>query len=625
MIYVKQENKVIKFDGLDKKTYVLKSSNTEYPLISSEFDMENMFPGVYTLRTIEDGKFNLVKNFEIVDSMVMESTFTNFDKTVMDTYIHIYVSIHGNLVVAVTKNLMSNIKIDFINKTELDDKTIINYNHHITNKNETIKGFYLIERNTKQELKIDHDLTSLSIKYETMTVGLYDFFIKIDIDGFEVVKKVFVIPFRQQYKLVSFEKIFDDIVKFGYFYRTFKGRYLVLKFDHASKDIISHYENTESSLSNVILIGEQPIRANDNGFALFEHVRLNHPEYPIYYVIDRESDSLDKVKKLGNYVIFGSEEHFLKFKEARYIACSHHPNYLLPIDHPFFTKELKKKYVTFLQHGVMGTKYMANLYGNHIKEFNVDNFVVSSQREFDMIVKDFGYPKSRVKVTGLARYDKLLANDIDVVDNKILIMPTWRDYLNSSTVENFVRSTYNYNWTGLINQVKNAFPDHEIDLYLHVNMQKFIDYMDLDGVNILQDTSKVQEYMKESKVLITDYSSVGFDFSFLKKQVIYYQFDPNSFYGKFGSHLDIENELPGFISQEQDEIIGFLKEHFESGCVVQQEYLDRSNIFLKRDDKLYCEKNFEAVIGCNSKKLNLYKFKDVTRRIKLIPKFILKR
>ncbi|MEX6101942.1 CDP-glycerol glycerophosphotransferase family protein [Mammaliicoccus sciuri] len=30
---------------------------------------------------------------------------------------------------------------------------------------------------------------------------------------------------------------------------------------------------------------------------------------------------------------------------------------------------------------------------------------------------------------------------------------------------------------------------------------------------------------KESKLMITDYSSVAFDFSFLEKPVIYYQFD----------------------------------------------------------------------------------------------------
>ena len=44
--------------------------------------------------------------------------------------------------------------------------------------------------------------------------------------------------------------------------------------------------------------------------------------------------------------------------------------------------------------------------------------------------------------------------------------------------------------------------------------------------------------------MITDYSSVAFDFSFLNKPVIYYQFDRNEFLGKEASHIDIEKELP---------------------------------------------------------------------------------
>ena len=47
--------------------------------------------------------------------------------------------------------------------------------------------------------------------------------------------------------------------------------------------------------------------------------------------------------------------------------------------------------------------------------------------------------------------------------------------------------------------------------------------------------------------MITDYSSVAFDFGFLYKPVIYYQFDKERFLGKDGSHIDIEQELPGVI------------------------------------------------------------------------------
>ena len=62
-------------------------------------------------------------------------------------------------------------------------------------------------------------------------------------------------------------------------------------------------------------------------------------------------------------------------------------------------------------------------------------------------------------------------------------------------------------------------------------MQPFIDYFDVPRyvTSIKQGDIDVQKLIKESKLMITDYSSVAFDFSFLNKPVIYYQFDRNEF------------------------------------------------------------------------------------------------
>ena len=48
----------------------------------------------------------------------------------------------------------------------------------------------------------------------------------------------------------------------------------------------------------------------------------------------------------------------------------------------------------------------------------------------------------------------------------------------------------------------------------------------------------VQDLLKRSKILITDYSSVFYDFAYMKKEVIYYQFDYNDFFKK---HYEIGN------------------------------------------------------------------------------------
>ncbi|MFP3821923.1 CDP-glycerol glycerophosphotransferase family protein, partial [Bacillus sp. SIMBA_008] len=67
---------------------------------------------------------------------------------------------------------------------------------------------------------------------------------------------------------------------------------------------------------------------------------------------------------------------------------------------------------------------------------------VSSVYEKKMMMDHFGYKESEVKVTGLSRFDHLanFKTTDDNRDREILIMPTWREWLN--TEETFLKSDY---------------------------------------------------------------------------------------------------------------------------------------------------------------------------------------
>src|SRR5699024_5489647 len=156
-----------------------------------------------------------------------------------------------------------------------------------------------------------------------------------------------------------------------------------------------------------------------------------------------------------------------------------------------------------------------------------------------------------VKVTGLSRYDNLFVDDVPK-KRQLLIIPTWRDWLMHD--DRFLESEYFERYLELVNSSYllelSKKQNFNIIFCLHPNMQKYSHYF--EGVNpnvtvINQGEIDVQQLIKESAVMITDYSSVAFDFSFLKKPIIYYQFDPSRFIGKKGSHLDLEHDLPGVI------------------------------------------------------------------------------
>ncbi|MCZ4151693.1 CDP-glycerol glycerophosphotransferase, partial [Escherichia coli] len=176
--------------------------------------------------------------------------------------------------------------------------------------------------------------------------------------------------------------------------------------------------------------------------------------------------------------------------------------------------------------------------------------MVSSEREKQYIVQDFQYSPQEVKVTGLARFDALLANDIAVNDNMLLIIPTWRDWLQNEEV--FLESDYLKQWKSLLCSAElSALADTyglEIVFCLHPNMMQFREHFAGTPARlIVQGEVDVQELIKTAAIMITDYSSVNFDFSFLHKPVHYYQFDRSRFLGRNGSHLDLDKELPGRI------------------------------------------------------------------------------
>ncbi|MCP6468258.1 hypothetical protein NL473_29740, partial [Klebsiella pneumoniae] len=69
-----------------------------------------------------------------------------------------------------------------------------------------------------------------------------------------------------------------------------------------------------------------------------------------------------------------------------------------------------------------------------------DLFNVSSHHEkYDIVVDEMGYEPEEIAVTGLARYDRLPLEPKPQM-KKVLIMPTWRDWLNSN--EAFEKSEY---------------------------------------------------------------------------------------------------------------------------------------------------------------------------------------
>lgn len=350
---------------------------------------------------------------------------------------------------------------------------------------------------------------------------------------------------------------------------------------------------------NTWLLGERPYKAQDNGLQLFRYLRQAHPEIDAYYVIEADSPERRNLDGLDNVVTYRSTQHIdVALRAGRFVG-THHADYLYPLRTQQFRRAVGGVKV-FLQHGVMGTKWLAPMYGRNVSTFETDLFIVSSEREKEYIVSDFGYRPQEVAVTGLARFDTLLMDDVALKPRQVLVIPTWREWLQDP--DRFLESEYYERWmTFLTGPAFRSLVDMhglEVVFCLHPNMRQHREaFSSLPARIITQGEVDVQHLLKESGLMITDYSSVGFDFSFLHKPVFYYQFDRDRFLGRMGSHLDLDRELPGRVTKTPDDLVAAVSASLQSGNRVDANFQDRADRFITHRDTNSRERIVQAIKG----------------------------
>ncbi|NWO00086.1 CDP-glycerol glycerophosphotransferase family protein [Tetragenococcus halophilus] len=388
-------------------------------------------------------------------------------------------------------------------------------------------------------------------------------------------------------------------------YFTLKGVNLSLTYNQYEKEAYDyfrkhkkHWNSVKKQAKNraVWIVGERSYKAQDNGYHFFKYLRTNHPEIDAYYVIQRDSPERKHVAPFGNVIDFGSKDHFEKVIQADYICGTHHPDSLYPIRSREYIKNISAKKI-FLQHGVFGTKNIAPIYAKWVNEFYTDLFITSSEKERQIAIIDMGYHDEEVVATGLARFETLFKNDIPL-KRQVLIIPTWRDWITNN--QNFEESEYFKRYEELLFDPRlKEFAEKfglELIFCLHPNMQDYVRYFENAPVTVIKQGDRdVQDLIKESMVMLTDYSSVAFDFSFLHKPVVYYQFDRNRFLGKNPSHLDLDNELPGDIAFDEDKVIEYLFKIGENQFKMAEEYIEKADNFIKYRDRYSNERIFKAI------------------------------
>ncbi|MDY0275521.1 MAG: CDP-glycerol glycerophosphotransferase family protein [Desulfomicrobium sp.] len=365
----------------------------------------------------------------------------------------------------------------------------------------------------------------------------------------------------------------------------------------------------QKRFQNAWMFIDRDTQADDNAEHLYRWIMHNKPGINAWFVLREESAHWPRLQKEGFRLIpFGSMEHNILFFNATRLISSQMDIYIYAWLEDRYYGDLKKfKYIS-LQHGVI----KENL-SPWINTIDMDVFVTTTVDEYHSIIDDStDYVLTRKEVirSGLPRHDALLA--VPRPEKRFFIMPTWRADLAGSWDgkgqqreynPRFIHSHFARTWNALISssRFKALLQKYEYEavFWPHPGFADYLNEFQLSENIRRPKNESIQDLLKTSILLITDYSSITFDMAFMHRPTIYYQFDSLA---EFSLR---QNRRPGYFSYEkdgfgpvcntEDEIIEWIEGYFSTGCQCFAQYMQRiKKIFHIRDGK-NCERIYHAI------------------------------
>lgn len=347
--------------------------------------------------------------------------------------------------------------------------------------------------------------------------------------------------------------------------------------------------------------------AQDNALYFFRYCMRELPEAErkhILYVIDKQAADYQAVKEYDENVIqFMSFRYMIYLCAAQYLISTDAIRHFYIWDSPNSVYKVlyqARKNLIFLQHGVMGFKQCHRTYhksgGNRVARF-----VVSSEPERDIIERYFEYDREDIIITGLARWD-VLTNKADEKDKQILLMPTWRLWLEYASRELFAQSDYFRQYSAFLQDpaLHALLEEHDITLYFYIH-PKFRAYIGefaacCPRIRLVPFGERpLNELLMSCHMLITDYSSVAWDVYHQEKPVVFFPFDLNVYEEMQGSYMDMEHDAFGDVVYTRASLLSTIRFYAENGFAEKACFGARRDLLLPLRDKNNSRRIYEAI------------------------------
>lgn len=192
--------------------------------------------------------------------------------------------------------------------------------------------------------------------------------------------------------------------------------------------------------------------------------------------------------------------------------------------------------------------------GNVQRNFFIADYLLY-QNEFsrDIFVKDYmlaplfkgkimlsGYPRNSA-FFNTNRYNEI-RSELGIEDMQVMAyMPTWRGLLNKKENKKQIEEIYNYFYEldGYLQD------DQMIYVKLHPFVKSGLNYEDFGHIAPFPEEYETYDFLNATDGLITDYSSIMFDYAVSKKKIILFTYDREEYLNSRGMYLDLNQvEFP---------------------------------------------------------------------------------
>ena len=347
---------------------------------------------------------------------------------------------------------------------------------------------------------------------------------------------------------------------------------------------------------------------SDSPKAIFNYMMENEPKKweHVWILNDKEIVENEPEFKQSNVKIIRrfSWQYFLYVTISKYFVLNmRQPKWLYKKPEQIL---LSTWHGTPLKKLVFDMENVTSANKNYKKDFyiqsrNWDYLIAANKYSEDIFNSAFMYPRENILTYGYPRNDILTNHTEDYkikikeklglpIDKKVILYaPTWRDDQYHGPGQ------YKFLLQLDLNRLREELNDeYVIALRMHYFISDNLDLSEFEGFAF--DFSKyndINDLYISSDILITDYSSVFFDFANLQKPILFYTYDLDKYKDVLrGFYIDMEKDLPGPLLFDSEQVIDSIK-HIDS---VKRNYKEKYDKFYNTFCKLEDGKATERVV-----------------------------